>query len=308
MLAAAMVLSFGSLVASFPFDLPNVNLPVHGLARRNGNTVILASDCGSPCEIYFSTFSTTLTVSVPPQTMTVAGALNPVTVTFTPVTTTTTIHPSAQTVDNSYPKATPSIDIMDIEMELEPIEVDGSSIEDVEMEDGTQIEYTVTSQVQLVAGPDQGITYSRMNPYDLGNNCAFITMSKLMNVDLRSFLTMTGEMQELNTGLSSAHVKAILQRIPRKTYFEEVAFGDTLHDISDRMNNPDQLGVCYLRDDASGHCVVYRNGMFYDYQQSDAPVGEVDDGGEDIASMIQPRVVPKIGRTTGFVFAIEEEE
>jgi hypothetical protein len=80
MLAAAMVLSFGSLVASFPFDLPNVNLPVHGLARRNGNTgVILASDCGSPCEIYFSTFSTTLTVSVPPQTMTVAGAVNPVT-------------------------------------------------------------------------------------------------------------------------------------------------------------------------------------------------------------------------------------
>lgn len=307
MLAAAIVLSFGSLVASFPFDLPNVNLPVHGLARRHGNTgFILASDCGSPCEIYFSTFSTTLTVSVSPQTMTVAGAVNPVTVTFTPITTTTTIQPSAQTVDNSYPKATPTIDIMDIEMELEPITVDGSSIEDVEMEDGTQIEYTVTSQVQLVAGPDQRVTYSRMNPYNLGNNCAFITMSKLMDMDLQSFLTMIDEMQELNSGLSSAHVKAILQRIPRETYFEEVTFGDTLQDISDRMMNPDQLGVCYLRDDNSGHCVVYRNGKFYDYQESDAPIGEVDDGDEDIASMIQPRVVAG-GRTTGFVFAIGEE-
>lgn len=88
--------------------------------------------------------------------------------------------------------------------------------------------------------------------------------------------------------------------------YEEVALGDTLDEIAGRMLNPRQLGVCYLRDDASGHCVVYRNGMFYDYQTSDAPQGTLEDGGEDIEQLLQPRVFNG-GMATGVVFAIDEE-
>lgn len=57
------------------------------------------------------------------------------------------------------------------------------------------------------------------------------------------------------------------------------------------MLNPGQLGVCFLRDGTSGHCVVYRNGMFYDYQTGDAPQETLEDGNEKIEDLLRPRGV-----------------
>lgn len=77
--------------------------------------------------------------------MMVAGAAYPVTVTFTPITTATTIQPSARAVQNSKPETTPTIAIMAVDLEFAA--VSGSSTEDGETLDSIQTQYPVTSQV-----------------------------------------------------------------------------------------------------------------------------------------------------------------
>ncbi len=94
-------------------------------------------------------------------------------------------------------------------------------------------------------------------------------IAKPMNINLNAFLTMVKEMQDVSHGLLSARIKSILQVTPRETWYEEVTLGDTSDEIAGRMLNPSQLGVCYLRDDGSEHRVVYRNGTFIGYRQSD---------------------------------------
>ncbi|KAH0565675.1 hypothetical protein GP486_000931 [Trichoglossum hirsutum] len=70
-----------------------------------------AASCGSPCIISFNSIATTLTLTAPPVTVSVADSKNSITVSFSPTTTVVTFHPTPSTIANENPKATPTITI-----------------------------------------------------------------------------------------------------------------------------------------------------------------------------------------------------
>ncbi|KAJ5105377.1 hypothetical protein NUU61_002724 [Penicillium alfredii] len=199
MLAHTILVSLAGLALAVPF--PDSNHHVAPRAKRD-DTAIIASKCDSPCEIRFSAITTTMTVSAPPQTMNIDGIDHPVTVTFTPVTTATTLQPVAKTVENTDPAATPTISVDAVN--LGSVTLFGSAY---------NYNWNVAAHAQMYTSPHPYVLANSMNPYHLDSNCAFVTMAKLMNMGLHPFLNMIGMMQNADHGISTTELKQALSEI-----------------------------------------------------------------------------------------------
>lgn len=197
-------LSLAGLALAVPFS--GSNQRVRAIPKRDDSS-INASECASPCEIYFHPVTTTMTVSASPETMDIDGIDHPVTVTFTPLTTSTTLQPAPQTVENSDPAGTPTVAINPVD--LGSVTLYGSS---------RNYNWNVAAQAQLVTQPHPYLLSHGVNPYLLDNNCAFVTMAKLLNMGLHPFVDMVGEMQNADRGIDTDDVQRILRGLQKEQF------------------------------------------------------------------------------------------
>ncbi|KAJ5963720.1 uncharacterized protein N7479_003596 [Penicillium vulpinum] len=288
--------------------------------RADGDIALPASECGSPCIVSFEPITTIVTISIPDQTVWVASVSQSVTFDFPPVTTTTVFQPSAQTFSNNDPVATPTITLQPLQ--VGSVMVFGSEDMDIDdamdIDDGMAVHHheQIILPVEYMLIDDDPVEYRKLpeyNPYDLGNNCAIITMSYLMGMGLHDFLTHVELMQPgpTRTGITTTEMQEFLEYTGRR--FILGPYDSRRNSLNSLLAEfgVDKLGICYCRDDASGHCVVWEKNRFWDFQTSDAPIPftkEPDptltqdeirdvlfietDGGIPITNYLIPRDVP----------------
>ncbi|CAI7652575.1 unnamed protein product [Penicillium crustosum] len=261
-----------------------------------------ASECGSPCTISFQPITTALTVSVPSQTVWVASITKSVSFGFTPVTTTTVFQPSAQTFSNNDPAATPKITLQPLQ--LGSIIVFGSEDMDMDIEDEMDVDHyeQIILPVEYMIIDDDPVEHLNVkyNPYNLENNCAIITMSYLMGMSLDEFLSHVELMQPGPTqpgGMSTNQIQEYLTATGRR--YALIPYDSYLADMNSMLDflHVKKLGACYCRDDFSGHCVVWENDAFWDFQGSDTPVPYIEENGVPVSNYLRLREV--VNPTTG---------
>ncbi|KAJ5836539.1 hypothetical protein N7447_002565 [Penicillium robsamsonii] len=289
--------------------------------RGDGAMTLPASECGSPCTVSFEPVTTTVIVSVPAQTVWVASITQSMIFDFTPVTTTTVFQPSAQTFPNDDPVATPAITLQPLE--LGTVAVFGSEDMDIDDDNGMDIDdggvvhhEHITLPVEYMVVDNDPVQYTRLaeyNPYNLDNNCAIITMSYLMGISLDEFIKHTEIMQPGSYqpgGITTGQIQEYLEHTGRKYAFGpyDSAHGNSLNEIMGVLG-ADKLGVCFIRDVLTGHCVVWENGRFWDFQTADNPIPYTEENGVPITDYLRSRMLMRKDtgewiRATSYIFAI----